>query len=130
MAETSHEIRRELESTRETIGNTIAALERKVNPRHVLDEHPIAAVGLAFGTGVLLGTTGAAGRAAGQIRDGIESGAGKLNDGASDTLDRLLQSVLAAASKAIVSKVNILLEDVVAPASNRTARTSRPARAA
>ena len=75
MAETSHEIRREVEVTRERVGDTIAALERKVNPKHVLEDYPLAALGVAFGVGVLIGTTGAGGRAVRTVRSQVRSSA-------------------------------------------------------
>jgi hypothetical protein len=110
MAETSNEIRRELELTRAHLGNTIVALERKVNPKHILDDHPITVVGLALGTGVLLATTGAAGRAARGIRDQVQTGASTVNDSASSALDRLLQAVVSAATNAVAVKVAELLD--------------------
>lgn len=105
MAETSDEIRRQLANTRERVGRTIAALERKVNPRHVLDDHPLAAVGVAFGTGVLLATTGAAKRAAYDVREQIQHQATHVNSSASGALDRLLVSITTTARAAAMAKM-------------------------
>jgi hypothetical protein len=116
MAETSHEIRHDIELTRERVGGTIAALERKVNPKYLLDDHPLAAVGIAFGTGVLLATTGAASRAAHEVKDQFSNGAASVNDRASGALDSLLHSVLTAASGALTAKLSEVLESAVSGA--------------
>ncbi|HEV2642192.1 MAG TPA: DUF3618 domain-containing protein [Candidatus Elarobacter sp.] len=113
MAETSHEIRHDIELTRERVGSTIAALERKVNPRYVLDDHPLAAVGVAFGTGVLLATTGAAARAAHEVKDQLSEGATNVNARAGSALDGVLRSILNAASAAIATKLSDVLEGAV-----------------
>ncbi len=110
MAETSDEIRRELENTRERVGSTIAALERKVNPRHVLDDHPLAVVGVAFGTGVLLATTGAAKRAAHDVGYRIQGGAQQVNSSAASAMDRVLHAVMETASAAITAKITELVD--------------------
>lgn len=110
MAETSDEIRRQLESTRERVGSTIAALERKVNPRHVLDDHPLVVVGLAFGTGVLLATTGAAKKAAQDVRSQIRHSAHDVNSSAGSALDRMLSAITQTATTALTAKVTELVD--------------------
>jgi hypothetical protein len=111
MVETSHQIRRDLEHTRERVATTIAALERKVNPRYVVEDNPLTVLGVAFGTGVLLGTTGAAGRAGREIRSQIEHGAESVNSSASSVFDRITQTILGAATTAISAKVMELFDD-------------------
>lgn len=113
MAETSGEIRRELELTRKRMGTTIAALERKVNPRHLLDDYPLAAVGVAFGTGVLIATTGAGGRAVHSIRDEVRHGAANVNNNASNAIDRIVQAITGAATTAMTAQVGALMDRAV-----------------
>lgn len=110
MAETSDEIRRELEGTRERVGSTIAALERKVNPRHVLDDHPLVLLGVAFGTGVLLATTGAAKQAAKDVRSQIRHSAHDVNTNAGSALDRILKAVTQTATTAVTAKLTELVD--------------------
>lgn len=113
MAETSEQIRRELERTRARVGGTIAALERKVNPRHVLEDHPIAIVGAAFGVGVLMGATGAAEKAATgaahTVREQLDAGAHHVTQhvtrSTTTALDGIVQSVLSAAATALTAKL-------------------------
>ena len=54
MAETTAEVRRDIELTRERMSETIEQLERKVNVAQIVREHPWPAIGLALGAGVLL----------------------------------------------------------------------------
>ena len=128
MAETSEQIRRDLERTRARVGGTIAALERKVNPRHVLDDHPVATVGAAFGVGVLLGATGAPQKAvvgaAHEVREQLRSGAEHASSSTGDLVDRLVQTVLSTASAAITAKLTQALGSIL-PSSN-AAPPSRP----
>lgn len=105
MAETSEQIRRELARTRAQVGGTIAALERKVNPRHIIDEHPVVLVGAAFGAGVLLGATGSVSKAAGGVRAQLETGAQHASERATSAIDGLLHSVIQAASAAVTAKI-------------------------
>lgn len=105
MAQTSDQIRRELERTREQLGNTIAALERKVNPRHLVEDHPLILVGVAFGTGVMLATTGAAKRAAVDVGHRLRDGAHEANSSAGHALDRVLGSVSQVATEALTAKL-------------------------
>ena len=119
MAETSHEIRRQIADTRERLGTTIAALEHKVDPRRIVDEHPLTLIGVAFGTGVLLATTGATGRAAREVREQVRGGAHAVNDRAGTMLDRVLNAVIGAATAAITSKINAALNGSVAGVNER-----------
>lgn len=129
MAETSEQIRRELERTRARVGGTIAALERKVNPRYVLDDHPVAAVGAAFGVGVLLGATGAPQKAAvgaaHQVREQLKSGADHASRGTSHMVDGIVQAILSTASAAVTAKLTQAMGNILPPS-----RTSQQARAA
>ena len=110
MAETSHEIRRQIEATRARIGSTIAALEHKVDPRRIVDEHPLTVVGVAFGTGLLLSTTGATGRAVRGVREQVREGAGRINSSAGSALDGIVDAMIGAATATITTKMNDLLQ--------------------
>lgn len=110
MADTSNEIRSQIEDTRERIGTTIAALERKLDPRRVVEEHPLTLVGVAFGAGLLLATTGATGRAAREVREQVRGGADRINDSAGTALDGVINAVLGAATATITAKMTELLQ--------------------
>lgn len=109
MAETSHEIRRQIEDTRARIGGTIAALEHKIDPHRIVDEHPLTIVGVAFGTGLLLSTTGATGRAARGVKAQVREGALKVNSTAGTAIDGIVDAIVGAATATITAKMNELL---------------------
>src|SRR5207237_4530223 len=54
MAETTTEVRADIEQTRARMSGAIAELERKVDVAQRVREHPWTAVGLALGAGVAL----------------------------------------------------------------------------
>ena len=54
MAETTADVRRDIELTRERMSTTIAQLERKVNVMQIVRDHPWPALALAAGAGFLL----------------------------------------------------------------------------
>lgn len=110
MAETSDEIRRELEDTRARVGGTIAALERKVNPRHILDDYPLVVVGAAFGVGVLAATSGAGKRAAYDVRSKIQHSAHNMNSSAGSSIDRVIHSITDAGMAALTTKFTELVD--------------------
>ena len=109
MAETSHEIRHQIADTRARIGTAIAALEHKVDPRRIIDDYPLTLVGVAFGTGLLLATTGATGRAVTEVREQVRDGAGRINNTAGSALDGVVNAVLGAATATITAKLTELL---------------------
>lgn len=87
MAETTDDVRRDIEVTRERMTDTIAEIEHRVSGRvdavkARLDvvgwvrEHPWPALALALGAGLALSATGADARAASSLADGARSAAG------------------------------------------------------
>ena len=54
MAETTTEVRADIEQTKARMSGAIAELERKVDVTQKVRDHPWAAVGLAFGAGIAL----------------------------------------------------------------------------
>jgi len=87
MAETTADVRRDIELTRERMSSTLAELEHKLNLVQVVRDHPWPALALAVGAGVLLSGSAADVKAA---------------------------AATAAATKGASSKVGAVLDDVVA----------------
>ena len=54
MAETTADVRRDIELTRERMTSTLAQLEQKLNLTQIIRDNPWPAIGLALGAGVLL----------------------------------------------------------------------------
>lgn len=127
MAETSHEIRRQIDDTRARIGVTIKALERKVDPHRLIDEHPLTLVGVAFGTGILLSTTGATGRAVKEVRAQVQHGANRINDTAGSAVDGIVEAIVGAATAAITDKLSELVHGSLASSDRKRseAKTGR-----
>ena len=109
MAETSHEIRRQIEATRAQIGSTIAALERKVDPHRIVDEHPLTLVGVAFGAGLLLSTTAATGRAVRGVLAQVRDEADRIHGSAGSALEGIVDAMIGAATATITTKLNEVL---------------------
>src|SRR3712207_4920756 len=76
MAEMTEDVQRDIALTRERMSETIAELDARISDRvtavketldvaRLVQEHPWAALAVAFGAGVLLAGTGADARAAG-----------------------------------------------------------------
>ena len=59
MVETTADVRRDIELTRERMSSTLAELEQKLNLAQVVRDHPWPSLALAFGAGVLLSGSGA-----------------------------------------------------------------------
>jgi len=57
MAETTTEVRADIEQTRARMSNAIDELERKIDVTQRIADHPWIAVGVAFGAGVALSAT-------------------------------------------------------------------------
>jgi uncharacterized protein DUF3618 len=130
MAETSHEIRRQIADTRARIGTTIAAIEHKVDPHRIVDEHPLTLVGVAFGTGLLLATSGASGRAVREVREQVRGGASRINDRAGSALDGVVNAVLAAATTTITAKMGELVQVAMSPVTQPNGKPGTVSRAA
>ena len=60
MAETTADVRRDIELTRERMSDTILELERKFDVGQVVRDHPWPAIGLAAAAGFLLSGSRAA----------------------------------------------------------------------
>ena len=89
MAETTADVRRDIEMTRERMSDTIAQLERKLNLLEVVREHPWPSIALAAGAGFALAGSNADVKAA--------AATVKATGGASNRLGELLDTAAASA---------------------------------
>ena len=78
MAETTADVRRDIELTRERMSSTLAELERKLNVTEVVKEHPWPALALAIGAGVLLSGSSADVKAAAATVTATKGASSKL----------------------------------------------------
>jgi hypothetical protein len=124
MAETTAEVRRDIEITRERMSDTLAQLEHKLNVMQVVRDHPWPALAVAAGAGFALANSRAdvkAAAAAVKATDGASSKVGALLD---DLAASLIGGVSAALSERVDGLVNELKSAIGAPSSTRSARVS------
>ena len=109
MAETTTEVRADIEQTRARISNAIDELERKIDVTQRVKDHPWIAVGVAFGAGVALSASNADVQAAKATADATQKTGSKL----SVALDGVMAALIAGVTEAFHSRVDSAVKDVV-----------------
>jgi hypothetical protein len=109
MAETTTEVRADIEQTRARMSGAIAELERKVDLAQQVKEHPWAAVGVAFGAGVALSASHADVQAAKVTADATKQTGSRLGG----ALDGVLAALIAGVAEAFHSRVDGAVNEVV-----------------
>ena len=109
MAETTTEVRAEIEQTRARISNAIDELERKIDVTQRVKDHPWIAVGVAFGAGVALSASNADVQAAKVTADATQKTGSKLGT----ALDGVMAALIAGVAEAFNSRVDSAVKDVV-----------------
>jgi len=96
MAETTADVRRDIELTRERMSNTLAELEKKLNAMEMVREHPWPAIALAAGVGFALSGTNAdvkAAAATATLAHGAGNRASRLGPALDDLVAKLVNGV-------------------------------------
>ncbi|HEY1951910.1 MAG TPA: DUF3618 domain-containing protein [Gemmatimonadaceae bacterium] len=109
MAETTTEVRADIEQTRARMSNAIAELERKVDFTQKLREHPWASIGVAFGAGIALSASSADVKAARVTADATKQTGSKLGS----ALDGVVASLVTAATTAFHQRIDSAVSEVV-----------------
>ncbi|HEY3113181.1 MAG TPA: DUF3618 domain-containing protein [Gemmatimonadaceae bacterium] len=109
MAETTTEVRADIEQTRARMSGAIAELERKVDVGQRVREHPWAAVGIAFGAGVALSTSRSDVRAARVTADATRETGSKLGS----ALDGVVAALIAGVTEAFHNRIDRTVNEVV-----------------
>ena len=125
MAETTADVRRDIELTRERMSDTLAQLERKLNLMQMVKDHPWPALAVAFGAGVLLSGSGADVKAAAATTVATRGASGKLGS----LLDDVVANLMTGVTHAFQTRVNSLvgeLKDAIGAPADGAARTSGP----
>lgn len=130
MAQTSREIRRQIDDTRARIGTAIAELESKVNPRRVIDDHPLATLGAAFAAGLLLSSTDATSRAAHEVRDRVREGADRVNSTTEGVVQNMVDAVIGGVSATLAARMGDLLDRALGSGSAQASKPQKSIRAA
>jgi hypothetical protein len=108
MAETTADVRRDIELTRERMSTTLAQLERKLNVVQIVRDHPWPALGLAFGAGILLSGSKADVKAAAASVAATKGATSRLTS----VLDELVASVVTNVNGAFQQRVDGWLAEV------------------
>ena len=102
MAETTADVRRDIEMTRERMSSTIDELERKLNVAQMVRDNPWPALGLAVGAGILLSGSRADVKAAAATVAATKGASSKLGA----VLDDLVASLMTSATSALHGQVD------------------------
>ncbi len=124
MAETTADVRRDIELTRERMSDTLAELERKLNVMQIVRDHPWPALGLALGAGVLLGGSGADAKAAAATVTATRGASSKVGAVLDDMVASLMTGVNAALQERLDGWVSELKGAIGAPPGARA--SARP----
>ena len=108
MAETTAEVRRDIELTRERMSGTIQELEQKLNLAQMVRDHPWPALALAVGAGVLLSGSRADVKAAAATAAATRGASSKIGS----ALDDVVAQLVAAAQHALQGQVDSLMGEV------------------
>jgi uncharacterized membrane protein len=109
MAETTTDVRADIEQTRARMSGAIAELERKVDVTQRVKDHPWAAVGVAFGAGIALSASRADVRAAKVTADATKETSSKLGV----ALDGVVAALIAGVAQAFHSRIDGMVNEVV-----------------
>jgi len=110
MAETTTEVRADIEQTRARMSDAIAELERKVDVTQKVRDHPWAAVGVAFGAGIALSASKADVQAAKVTADATRETGSKLGG----ALDGVVAALIAGVTAAFHDRIDGMVSQVVA----------------
>lgn len=108
MAETTADVRRDIELTRERMSSTIEELEQKLNVKQMVVDHPWPALALAVGAGILLSGSRADVKAAAATVAATKGASSQLGG----VLDDVVASLMTAASDALRGQVDHLVGEI------------------
>jgi hypothetical protein len=129
MAETTADVRRDIELTRNRISDTLSELEHKMNVAQIVKDNPWPALALAVGAGVLLSGSKADVKAAAATVVATKGASGRIGG----VLDDLVSQVVGGFHGMIEQRIEMLANDVKqaigAPVARGTSqRPASPAR--
>ena len=119
MAETTADVRRAIELTRERMSSTLAELEHKMNVTQLVKDHPWPALALAVGAGVLLSGSGSDIKAAAATAAATKGASSKMGAALDDMVATLLGGVHQALDDRVTSWMGEIKGAIGAPASAR-----------
>ena len=115
MAETTADVRRDIELTRERMSTTLAQLEQKLNVMQIVRDHPWPALALAVGAGVLLSGSRADVKAAAATVTATKGASSRIGNVLDDVVANLVSGVHDAFQSKIEGLVGELKSAIGAP---------------
>jgi hypothetical protein len=126
MVETTADVRRDIELTRERMSSTLAELEHKLNVVEVVKEHPWPSLALAVGAGVLLSGSSADVKAAAATVTATKGASSRLGSVLDEVVASLMNGVHQALDTRITSWVDELKSAIGAPGRGGTSSVIPP----
>lgn len=123
MAETTADVRRDIELTRERMSDTLAQLEQKLNVVQIVRDHPWPALAVAFGAGVLLSGSGVDVKSAAATATATRGASSRVGSALDDMVATLMTGVNTALQQRVEGWVGELKDAIGAPGGTRAAST-------
>ncbi|CAN5852927.1 hypothetical protein BH11GEM2_BH11GEM2_24150 [soil metagenome] len=108
MAETTADVKRDIELTRARMSDTLKELEQKMNITQIVKNNPWPALAIAVGAGVILSGSRADVKAAAATVTATRGASGRLGN----VLDELVSQVVQAFHGAIEHRIEMVAQDV------------------
>ena len=125
MAETTADVRRDIELTRERMSTTLSQLEQKMNLMQIVKDHPWPALAVALGAGVVLSGSRADVKAAAATVTATRGASGRIGEVLDDLVSHVVAGVSGAFQDRVEGLVNELKGAIGAPVTrDREARTA------
>ena len=115
MAETTADVRRDIELTRERMSSTLTQLEQKLNLTQVVKDHPWPAIAMAVGAGILLSGSRADVRATAATVAATRGTSSRLGPVLDDLVAQLMTGVQVAFQSRVESWVDEIKGAIGAP---------------
>ena len=123
MAETTADVRRDIELTRERMSSTIQELEQKLNVKQMIREHPWPALAVAFGAGVILSGSKADIKAAAATAAATRGASSKIGAALDDVVANLMTAVTQSLDGQIDKVVSEIKHVIGGPRDVKSSRT-------
>jgi hypothetical protein len=124
MVETTADVRRDIELTRERMSTTLAQLEHKLNVMQLVRDHPWPALATAVGVGVLLSGSSADVKAAAATAAATRGASGRIGPALDDIVANLVTAVSVAFQDRVQEWVDEIKDAIGAPAAGSSGTAS------
>jgi hypothetical protein len=120
MAETTADVRRDIELTRNRISDTLEELEHKLNVTQIIKDNPWPALALAVGAGVVLSGSRADVKAAAATVTATRGASGRIGTVLDDLVSQVVQSFHGVIEQRIEGLANDVKRAIGAPVGTQT----------